>query len=141
MRFLATAILLLPTLQDKPCDLAKTEIRDYCPSCKIWPASEHIDKGAHLPCRSKVERAEACIKYFWNCPTAHGVPRRHSKDCGASPGCCKEFPSLSLVAWTCDGCRAGARRKEDLRHSADGCTGPIRKVCSRSGKFPHGGDE
>ena len=137
--FLAVALFL--ALQDKPCDLAKTELRDYCPTCKIWPASDAIDHGAHVACRSKVERAETCIKYYWDCPTVHGVPRRHSKDCGAAPKCCKEFPSLSLITWSCDGCRAAARRKEDIRHVVDGCAGPLRKNCTLSAKFPHGGEE
>ena len=140
---IALAALLLGALAqpEKPCDLARTELRDYCLGCKGWPPSEQIDKGNCRKCKGKVEKAETCVKVCWDCPAAHGKPARHAKPCGASEKCCREIPCLALVTYVCDACKGMARKEADVRHSPDTCAGKIRRTCVESGKFPHGGEE
>jgi hypothetical protein len=126
----------------KECDLARTELRDYCSGCKGWPVSDQVEKGACKKCKVKVEKLETCIKVYWNCPLAHGAkPMRHAKDCRASKSCCKETPSLALVGFECSTCKAKAMKEADLRHAKDTCTGAVKKVCGESTRYPHGGEE
>lgn len=128
--------------EEKACDLRKTEPRDYCAGCRVWPASDQIDKGACKTCKSRVEKVETCVKVYWDCPTAHdGKPKRHAKNCGVSPTCCKERPSLARVGFACESCKAKALKEADLRHAGDKCAGPIKKLCGESTRFPHGGVE
>jgi hypothetical protein len=127
--------------EEKPCDVSKTELREYCATCRIWPASVQIEKGACLKCRSKVERIETCIKVCWDCPKIHATPRRHAKDCRAAKGCCKETPSLAIVSYFCDVCKSKAAMEAAVKHVTEACEGTIKKTCAESGKFPHGGNE
>src|SRR5262245_50797255 len=96
-RLAVLAVLFLAGQEEPPCDLAKTELRFYCQACRIWPASDRIEKNACVKCKGRVEKVETCIKYYWDCPRIHGTPRRHSKPCGADEDCCREVPSLALV--------------------------------------------
>lgn len=140
---LAAAALVagLAAQDEKACDVSKTEIRDYCPGCKGWPASDRIEKGACKKCKGRIERAETCIKVFWDCPTIHGKPVRHAKNCEASKDCCKERPSLARVSYFCDACKGKGKKEGDVKHAAEKCEGKIRETCSESTKFPHGGEE
>ena len=130
------------TQEEKACDVAKSEPRDYCAGCKIWPASDQVDKGACKTCKGKVEKVETCVKSCWVCPKMHdGKPKRHEKDCCGMKGCCKETPILAIVSYACDGCKAAAAKEADVKHTGEKCAGKIQKVCSESTKFPHGGTE
>lgn len=135
------ALLLLQQPEEKWCDVEKTQPRDYCNTCAFWPATEQIDKGLCKKCRSRLEKVETCIKVYWDCPKAHDHPKRHAKNCGASPGCCREFPSLSVVSYACETCNREARKRADVKHGSEKCEGKIRKKCALSGRFPHGGEE
>ena len=125
--------------EDKACDVAKSEMRDYCAGCKAWPATDQVEKGACKKCKGKVEKADTCIKTCWDCPKMHDKPQRHAKNCCDAPGCCKEIPVLALVSYVCDGCKAAAAKQADVKHAAEKCAGKIKKTCAESTKFPHGG--
>jgi hypothetical protein len=140
-RILCLAALLLAAQDEKPCDLAKIELRSYCGACKAWPSSDQVDKGACRRCKGKVEPLETCIKVYWDCPRMHDTPKRHAVSCCPDRKCCREVPVLALVWRECGGCRARALKEKDLRHLKDGCGGSVRKVCALSEKFPHGGVE
>jgi len=128
--------------EEKACDIAKMEMRDYCATCKGWPASDQLDKNECKKCKSKVEKRETCVKSCWVCPKMHGgVPKRHSKSCCTSKTCCSETPILALVERICDTCKARASKETDFKHAADPCAGKPRKICAESAKFPHGGEE
>lgn len=127
--------------EEKACDLAKTEVRDYCAGCKAWPAADQIEKGACKKCKAKIDKAETCIKVCWVCPKMHGgKPQRHAKDCCGAKGCCTETPILALVWYSCDGCPGKAMKEADVKH-ADKCAGKVKKSCAESNTFPHGGTE
>ncbi|HEU4339834.1 MAG TPA: hypothetical protein VFS19_07175 [Planctomycetota bacterium] len=126
--------------EEKACDLAKVESRDYCAGCKGWPASDQVEKGACKKCKGKVEKMETCVKVYWDCPKMHGSPKRHAKNCCTSKTCCTETPSLALVWLECGACKARALKEADLKHK-EKCEGKAKKVCAESTKFPHGGEE
>ncbi|HEY3226590.1 MAG TPA: hypothetical protein VGK61_06340 [Planctomycetota bacterium] len=128
--------------QDKACDVSKVEARDYCATCKAWPASDQIEKGNCKTCKGKVEKAETCVKVCFVCPKMHrGGTKHHSKACCDAKGCCTETPILALVGYKCDACAAKARKETDVKHATENCAGKIVKTCEQSGKFPHGGEE
>ena len=126
--------------QEKACDVSKVEARDYCATCKAWPASDQIEKGNCKTCKGKVEKAETCVKTCFTCKM-HGAPTRHSKNCCGAKGCCTESPVLALVWYKCDACAAKARKETDVKHATETCAGKIAKTCEQSGAFPHGGEE
>ena len=126
--------------EETQCDVSKAEMREYCAGCKAWPASDQIEKGACKKCKGKIEKVETCIKICWECPKMHdGKPKRHAKNCCASPTCCKETPILALVSYACEACKAKAPKEADVKHATEKCEGKIKKTCAETTKFPHGG--
>jgi hypothetical protein len=139
---LALASLLLtaaPAQEDAPCDLAKVEEGFWCLRCRKARRAADLEKdGSCAACGLTPEKTKLCFKsWVPRCGMHEMGP--HEKPCCSSPTCCRVESLGAPVNYRCAGCGATAASDTKILHRKGSHRNEIQPVCSRSGRFPHGG--
>ena len=122
-----------------PCDLAKVEEASYCLRCRKVRTKEELDKaGACATCGLAPEKTKVCMKSWVPKCGMHDM-QPHDKPCCTSPLCCRVEVFPAPVAYRCKGCGAKAGAEDRIIHRKGNHNQEMELVCSRSGRFPHGG--
>jgi len=142
MRWLALAAILIPIWhQDQPipCDLAKVEDAFYCLRCRKVRMKEELDKaGGCAACGLAPEKTKVCMK-SWVPKCGMHEMQPHEKPCCTSPLCCRVDVLPAPVHYRCKGCGSKAGSEDRIIHKKGNHGQEVELVCSRSGRFPHGG--
>jgi len=137
--FTAGPLLPRPGQEDEPCDLAKVEDGFWCLRCRKARKAADLDKnGACAACGLAPEKTRLCFKsWVPKCGMHEMAP--HDKPCCSSPTCCRVEVLGAPVNVRCKGCGATASSEAKLLHRKGSHNTETQPVCSRSGRFPHGG--
>lgn len=137
----ALALLLAPApgQDENPCDLAKIEDGSWCVRCRKARREAELDKdGTCLACGLLPEKTKLCFKSWVPRCGMHDM-EPHDKPCCTSPTCCRVEVLAAPVNLRCAGCGATAATEAKMLHRKGGHRTEIQQVCSRSGRYPHGG--
>jgi hypothetical protein len=138
---LLVPLLLTATPQDDstPCDLAKVEDGFWCLRCRRARAAAELEKdGTCASCGLAPEKTKLCFKsWVPKCGMHEMGP--HDKPCCTSPTCCRVEMLGVPVNYRCTGCGAAGSAGDRILHKKVAHKTEIQAVCSRSGRFPHGG--
>jgi hypothetical protein len=138
---LAAILLIAPAPQEEPtpCDVAKVQDAFFCLRCRKVRMKEELDKaGGCATCGLTPERTKVCMK-SWVPKCGMHEMQPHEKPCCTSPLCCRVEVLPAPVHYRCKGCGATAGAEDRLLHRKGAHAQEVVLVCSRSGKFPHGG--
>ena len=125
--------------EDTPCDLAKVEDGFWCLRCRKAKKAADLDKaGACAACGLAPEKTKLCFKSWVPRCGMHEMAA-HEKPCCSSPTCCRVEMLGAPVNVRCKGCGATASSEAKLLHRKGSHNTETQPVCSRSGRFPHGG--
>ncbi|MFN3484828.1 MAG: hypothetical protein ACK44W_05030 [Planctomycetota bacterium] len=117
-----------------PCEVTRTAKGYYCTTCTRELGPDDVRGSLCKRCESKPAEIEYCVKLV-----PKPVPPRNGK-----PQPPQIVEDRARIAYECSTCGARADLQADVKHKPDckpvlGAT--YKKICSKSGKPPHVGDE
>ena len=117
------------------CDCKKIAKGYYCVTDKRELTIDDVRNGMCKRCETKPLQIEYCVKLV-----AKTLSKQQIKD-GMQP----YDEDKARIAYECESCAAKADLETEVKHKPD-CKpktigGGLKKVCAKSGKFPHASDD